>query len=60
MKIKPTQASGQIFICTVDDDDDFVGFRSLLAQGIHVYGTDHKRERIGYKEIHEQAPSSFE
>ena len=38
------------------DDDDFVGFRSLRALGIH--GMDHKRERIGYKEILVQAPGS--
>ena len=38
------------------DDNDFVGFKSLRALGI--YGMDHQRERIGYKEIRVQAPSS--
>ena len=37
-------------------DEDFVGFRSLRALGI--YGMDHYRERIGYKEIRVQAPCS--
>ena len=41
---------------SVDDDDDFVWFESLHALGI--YGMDHERERIGYKEIRVQAPSS--
>ena len=40
----------------VREDDNFVGFRSLRALGI--YGMDHKRERIGYKEIQVQAPRS--
>ena len=35
------------------DDDDFVGFKSLCAPGI--YGMDHYRERIGYKDIRVQA-----
>ena len=37
-------------------NDDCVGFRSLCALG--VYGMDHLRERIGYKEIRVKAPSS--
>ena len=36
-----------------DHDDDIVGFRSLRTLGI--YGMDHLRERIGYKEIRVQA-----
>ena len=39
-----------------NDDDDVVGLRSLCALGI--YGMDDLRERIGYKEIPVQAPSS--
>ena len=39
-----------------DDDDDFIGFRSLRALGI--YGMDHYRETIRYREKPVQAPSS--
>ena len=36
--------------------DDFVGFRSLCA--LRIYGMDHKKERMRYKEIRVQALTS--
>ena len=42
--------------CKLYDDDELVGFMSLRALGI--YGMDHKREKIGYKEIRVQTPNS--
>ena len=39
-----------------DDDDDFVRFPSLHA--LYLYGMDQLRERIEYKEIRVQTPSS--